>query len=125
MDITQRNPWQGLTARQAQELDEAVKHPHRAGRYGPDTYQNAAQEYAIRAAALLVNNDLRGAMNAAEISTAAAAIGQRLEEGNRDAAERWERFKEQEANDPKGRLVHVKGKRRMVRVMPGEEPPTE
>lgn len=122
MRIDQRNPWQGINARQAQELDEATKHPHRVGRDQPQIYRDISQEYAIRTAALLVNNDLRGALNAAEISTAAIGIANSIEAGNRRAAERWERFKEQEANNPDGRLVYVPGQKRRKRIMPGENP---
>src|SRR5690606_21418285 len=55
---TQRNNWQGLTTAQVLELDEACSLPHRRGMTSAEAWEDVAREFAMRAASLLVNNDL-------------------------------------------------------------------
>lgn len=80
MPADRRSPWSGLTSSQALELADALTAP--VGR--PHTTRPRAEhdawtvhvEYARRAAAALVGNDLREALRAAEIAAVALRLSQ-------------------------------------------------
>lgn len=69
---TQRSPWHGLTSGQALELSDALTRPGA----DPDfVLAQVQEEYALRTVQLLVGNDLRGALHAAEIAAACLRLG--------------------------------------------------
>lgn len=70
MDPRNRSPWHGLTGEQACRLADEL------AAVTKDAWE-VHSAYARRAAAALVGNDLRGALDAAELSLAALAIWQR------------------------------------------------
>lgn len=71
-----RSPWSGLTSSQALELADALTAP-RTEDIPPDSGAWTIHvDYARRAAAALVGNDLRGALRAAEIAAVALRLSQ-------------------------------------------------
>ena len=76
MPPERRSPWSGLTSSQALELADALTSP-RSTDIPPDPGAwTVYVEYARRAAAALVGNDLRGALRAAEIAAVALRLSQ-------------------------------------------------
>lgn len=76
MPPERRSPWSGLTASQALELADALTGP-RSTDIAPDSGAWTIHvDYARRAAAALVGNDLRGALRAAEIAAVALRLSQ-------------------------------------------------
>jgi replication-associated recombination protein RarA len=116
MHYLQRSPWQGLQPHQSAELDTAILQPHRRGLRRSEAFQSIADEYAKRCALLLVSNDLRGAMNAAEISAAAEAMARKVEADDMRAAERLAQFEQTNPEDPAVAFLPPKpGARRRTR----------
>lgn len=68
---SRRSPWSGLTAEDALTLADALTREQLRGPEGP---WRVHLEHARRCAAALVGNDLRGALRAAEIATAAGRL---------------------------------------------------
>ncbi len=91
-------PQQGLTTYQVHELEHALSTPAMMALDETDAYQAVSFEYGMRAARLLAANDLRGALNAAEISLAAETFGVRKAAALDRARERLEALKEQGVN---------------------------
>lgn len=118
MNVNDRNLWQGLTTSQIKDLEAAITEPHRAAVDPATAYRDISTAFAIRSAALLVANDLRGALHYAEISVAASFIAQRRDEGMQRALERLDSIRATEALDPRGVLTYVPGKKRSIRVKP-------
>lgn len=123
MTNKERNVWQGLTSSQIAQLNEAQRMPHLDGMNQPDTYRAIATEFARRTVALLTSNDLRGALDSAEISIASQKLAQQLDHRRDRAAQIVLAARAQELEDPNGRLVYVPGKRRRVRLFPGDQTP--
>lgn len=119
----ERNIWQGLTRSQLAQIEDAQTHPHLKGLERQDVYRNLAAEFAHRTVALLVGNDLRGALDAAEISTACAKLAEKAQHDRARAAQAVLDERQRQLEDPNGRLVHVPGRRRRVRVFPGDDDP--
>lgn len=120
-----RSPWTSLTTGQTLILAEAEKDP---SVYGMDTisaYATLSQDFAIRAARLLVMNDLRGALDAAEISRVCDQMSSHARQAQEEAAARRLAYLEQLRNDPRGYMVAIPGTKRRVRVRPGEQPPPD
>jgi hypothetical protein len=119
--MSQRNPWQGLTGTQLQLLDDALKLPGRLNRGRAEAFDDVAKEFAYRTANLLVANDLRGALDSAEITAAAVALARQHRDAHERAVDRAEYVRRLEAEDPNGRLVHVPGQKKMRRVFPADK----
>lgn len=77
--------WSGLTRAQARELDEALWLPDRRELPYVEAARAVHEEYAARTVALLIGNDLRGALSAAEIAYTANGVAER-ERASRHAA---------------------------------------
>lgn len=81
-----------------------------------EAFQSIADEYAKRCALLLVSNDLRGALSAAEISAAADAMARKVEADDMRAAERLAQFEQTNPEDPAVAFLPPKpGARRRTR----------
>lgn len=116
MNRNDRNAWNGLTSAQIQELDAAASHPDVMHLPLTEALRQVSNEYAVRAARLLTANDLRGALNAAEISQAAENVANRREDGLAQARIAVQRIKELAEQDERGELVYVDGSKRRKRV---------
>lgn len=115
-----RNPFTGLTSSQLAQLNEAEREPHVINLHPIQAYSIIAQDFARRTVARLVSNDLRGALDAAEISAAAASLSdQRLEQKTRAIQALDDARARAEAN-PNGMLISTPGSRRRKRVLPGD-----
>src|SRR5690606_9930605 len=110
----------GLTTRQIHELEEALTMPARTQLDRIDAYEDIAREYEHRTALLLVANDLRGALNAAEIAVAAHALVDGRRRSDAWVEARMQQIREAEANNPLGVLVGTYNTRRRTRVKPVE-----
>jgi len=124
MNRNDRNPWNGLNSAQIQELDAAASHPDVMHLPLTQALQQVSHEYALRAARLLTANDLRGALNAAEISQAAENVASRREDSLAQARIAVERINELANADPRGALQYVEGqkKRKRVKRFPADGP---
>jgi hypothetical protein len=118
MNPNDRNPWQGLNTAQLAELDAALTRPERVQLNPVEVYDQLSHEYGMRAARMLVANDLRGAMYAAEISEAAERMATGQQRAMEVAREAINRMREIAAQDPAGRLVHIPGHKKRKRVKP-------
>lgn len=76
MPPERRSPWSGLTASEALELADALTAPRPADIPPDPGTWTVYLEYARRAAAALVSNDLHGALRAAEIAAVALRLSQ-------------------------------------------------
>lgn len=72
-----RSPWSGLTGAQSLTLADALSAQLGAVETAEQAAWRAHETFARRAALALVGNDLRGALDAAEISAAALRLWQR------------------------------------------------
>lgn len=113
-----RNPWHRLTSSQIAQLDAAAQQPAFLDLEPSEVYATVSNEFANRCAVALVHNDLRAAIDAAEISWAARRIADKRAVIAAESAERAERLRAEA--DPKGRWVEIPGTRKKVRVRPGE-----
>lgn len=118
MQDTSRNPWQRLNPSQIAQLDAAYEEPQHLQQDPPEAYREISIDFAQRCAVMLVHNDLRGALDAAEISWAAQRLADHREMIAAESAERLERIRAE--LNPHGRWVEIPGLRKRVRVMPGE-----
>lgn len=75
----QRSPWTGLTASEALELSDHLTRPENTAREPAEALWDAHVTYARRAVAALVGNDLRGALRAADLSSAALVLRDRYD----------------------------------------------
>jgi len=66
-----RSKWTGLTTAEAHELDQAQRRAKITAEDDEEASWSVHVDYSRRAAALLAGNDLRGALQAAEIAAAA------------------------------------------------------
>lgn len=121
MRPVERSPWSLLTPAQDKMLTEALLHPARAGIGTVEAYREIGTEFAVRSAHLLISNDLRGALDHAEIARVATVYADQQERRFAEMEERIRAQREAEAKDPRGRLVTVPGKKRRVRVFPADE----
>ncbi len=124
MNPNDRNPWQGLNTAQLAELDAALTRPERVRMNAVQVLDQLSHEYGMRAARMLVANDLRGAMYAAEISEAAERMATGQQRATEAAREAINRMREISAQDPRGELVYVPGhkKRKRVKHFPADGP---
>lgn len=125
MNPNDRNPWQGLNTAQLAELDAAVMRPDTSQLNMTEAYDQLSHEYGMRAARLLVDNDLRGAMFAAEISHTADRMATNHTRAMDAAREAINQMREITARDPAGELVYVPGlksRRRVKRPFPADGP---
>jgi hypothetical protein len=120
-----RSPWTTLTASQTNTLVDALNLPSVVGLERTLQYRTISTEFAVRAARLLVMNDLRGAIDAAEVSRVADAMGEATERANEQARVRLEAQRLRDLADPNGHLVSVPGKKKRVRVFPADVGPSE
>jgi len=125
MRDTERSPHSKLTNAQLAVLREAENSPHRQQMGPAQMYQDISLEFALRASRLLTANDLRGALNAAEISAACEAIAERHAYGRLNAALTYANQLAAAREDPSGMLVSQRGKRKRVRVMPSQPWPDD
>lgn len=123
MRQNERSPWSLLTTAQDKLLDEAIKHPARAGVPTAEMYRAVGVEFAIRSAHLLVSNDLRGAIDHAEIARVAHVIADTHERQTAQMRERIALQEEQLKNNPDGYLVTIPGQKKLRRMKPGEPVP--
>lgn len=72
-----RSPWSGLTSAQALTLSDYLSQPSAIATTAPEAFWEAHTTFARRAAMALVGNDLRGALDSAEVSAAALLLWQR------------------------------------------------
>ena len=124
MHALSRSPWTTLTPSQTTTLIEALKMPNIAGLSTTMQYRTISTEFAVRAARLLVMNHLRGAIDAAEVSRVADAMGKAHERAMEQAKIRLEAQRLRELEDPNGHLVYVQGKKKRVRVFPADGDPS-
>lgn len=115
MNLHDRNPWQGLNSSQLAQLKDAENRPNRLLR-DSDTYREIAREFADRTVSTLVGNDLKGALDAAEIATAARRIAEDMDTRHKAAALRLMELRRQEAEDPRGQLVAIAGHKKRKRL---------
>ncbi len=73
----QRSPWTGLSPRQSLTLTDALSEGIPAGEERLAAAWRVHETFARRAAMALVGNDLRSALDAAEVSAAALSLWRR------------------------------------------------
>lgn len=77
MSVDGRSPWSRLRRADALALADALGAPEHLQRSPCEAAESVSASFARQSVTLLVGNDLRGALRAAEISVAASAIAQR------------------------------------------------
>lgn len=98
--LRDRNTWNSLTRSQMMELEEQLRRPENHDKPISEIYEEIARLYADRCASMLNDNDLRGALNAAELCAASKVMAKRQIAAEQRAQERIAALKALPEGDP-------------------------